>query len=373
MSFDAIKENYLMAKSLEKEELVSEHWDVFNKNFDKVIADKKIWKRMLRNALTLGFNDNLVEIGNKRFLQADDSLWKRLRHGKYDDLIFDIEDQDKKRIKLHEDRLMATIEFTDLKFVMQNTLSDIGTPVAAKFKTDGRFGVSEILCNLHDLDDIRHCWLILKSLASFSLPEKPLFCEIGAGYGGLSTKLRNNLPKVRFVIIDLPEVNAVQTYYLSKVFPDDTILGLRDFRLLGTKILKENFDFLILPASTIKELFKKQEVDVFINIRSMMEMNNITLNFYFDTIQSSLKERGIFVCFNRYVKKVGKFLNRFDEYPFDKNWKIISSNINVFQPNIHNLIAQRYYALESDTFIVDLKASLEKAQQSKIQSNGSVI
>ena len=50
MSFDAIKENYWMAKSLEKQELVSEHWDVFNKNFDKVIADKKIWKRMLRNA-----------------------------------------------------------------------------------------------------------------------------------------------------------------------------------------------------------------------------------------------------------------------------------------------------------------------------------
>ena len=360
MSLDHISENYRLAKSHEKRELLSEHWDIFNTNFEKVIADKKIWERMLRNALTLGFNDNLVEISNERFSKADDSLWTRLRGGKYDDLIFDIEEGDKKRIKLHEDRLMATIKFTDLKFVMQNTLSNIGSPVAAKFKTDGRFGVNEILCNLHDLDDIRHCWEILKSLDNISLPEKPLFCEIGAGYGGLPTKIRNNIPNARLVIIDLPEVNAVQNYYLSKVFPKDTILGFQDFKLLGTEILNVPFNFLILPASTIKDLFKSKEVEVFINIRSMMEMNTDTLQFYFNIIQSSLKDRGIFVCFNRYVKKVGDFINRFDHYPFDKNWKIISSSKNIFQPHIHNLIAQRHYGDENLDLITDLKASFKK-------------
>ena len=140
------------------------------------------------------------------------------------------------------------------------------------------------------------------------------------------------------------------------------ILGFQDFKRLGDKILKENFKFLILPTWTIGDLFKEQEVDVFINIRSMMEMNEATLEFYFNTIQSSLKDHGIFVCFNRYVKLVGKFLNRFDLYPFDNNWKIVSSDKSKFQPHIHQLIAQRYNANENSNFIMDLKSSLIKQQ-----------
>ena len=212
MCFNSILENYRLSKSLEKIEHISKHWDVFNTNFDRVITNKRIWERMLRNALTLGLNDNLTKISNERFVMADYNLWQRLKSGEYDDLIFDIQDEDKTSIKFHEKNLLATIAFTDLKFVMQNTLSNVGSPVAAKFKTNGEFGVSEILCNLHDLDDIRHCWQILNSLDSVSLPEEPLFCEIGAGYGGLPTKIRNNIPNARFVIIDLPEVNAIQTY-----------------------------------------------------------------------------------------------------------------------------------------------------------------
>jgi len=360
MPFNAIAENFRLSKSFERRELISEHWDVFNRNFDEVITKKHIWERMLRNALTIGFNDNLVKISNKRFSNADNSFWARMKNGEYNDLIFDIKDKDAKSIKVHEKALLNTIAFTDLKFVMQNTLSNVGSPVAAKFKTDGRFGVNEILCNLHDLDDIRHCWQILKSLESVSLPKDPLFCEIGAGYGGLPTKIRNNIPNAKIVIIDLPEVNAIQTYYLSKVFPKDTILGFQDFKRLGNKILKENFKFLILPTWTIGELFKEQEVDVFINIRSMMEMNATTLKFYFDTIHTVLKEHGIFVCFNRYFKRVGSFLNRFDRYPFDKNWKIISSDKSIFQPHIHHLIAKRSYATEKQSFIENLKSSLVK-------------
>ena len=358
MPFNAIAENFRLSKSFERRELISEHWDVFNRNFDEVITKKHIWERMLRNALTIGLNDNLLKISNERFSNADNNLWARMKNGEYDDLIFDIKDEDTKSIKVHENALLNTIAFTDLKFVMQNTLSDVGSPVAAKFKADGRFGVNEILCNLHDLDDIRHCWQILKSLEGVSLPKDPLFCEIGAGYGGLPTKIRNNIPNARFVIIDLPEVNAIQTYYLSKVFPKDTILGFRDFRRLGNQILKENFKFLILPAWTIGELFKEQEVDVFINIRSMMEMNATTLKFYFNTIHTALKEHGIFVCFNRYVKQVGNFSNRFDRYPFDENWKIILSDKSIFQPHIHHLIAQRHYVADNQSFIMNLKSSL---------------
>ena len=199
MCFNAILENYRLSKSFEKRDYVSEHWNVFNTNFDKVITNKRIWERMLRNALTLGLNDNLANVSNERFAKDDEKLWQRLKSGEYDDLIFDIQDEDKTSIKFHEKNLIATIAFTDLKFVMQNTLTNVGSPVAAKFKTNGKFGVSEILCNLHDLDDITR-WRF-NSLACFFL--KSHFCG-GAGYGGLQTKIRNNIPKI--CIIDLPEL-----------------------------------------------------------------------------------------------------------------------------------------------------------------------
>mgnify|MGYP003325216880 CR=1 FL=1 len=57
------------------------------------------------------------------------------------------------------------------------------------------------------------------------------------------------------------------------------------------------------------------------------------------------------------------FLNRFENYPFDKYWKIHSSQINIFQPHIHNLIVQRLSTTENQTFITDLKSSLVKGQQ----------
>ena len=102
MCFNAILENFRLSKSFEKREYVSEHWNVFNTNFDKVITNKKIWERMLRNALTLGLNDNLTKISNERFVMADYNLWERLKSGEYDDLIFDIQDEDKTSIKFHE-------------------------------------------------------------------------------------------------------------------------------------------------------------------------------------------------------------------------------------------------------------------------------
>ena len=85
MCFNTILENFRLSKSFEKREYVSEHWNVFNTNFDKVITNKRIWERMLRNALTLGLNDNLTKISNERFFMADYNLWERLKSGEYDD------------------------------------------------------------------------------------------------------------------------------------------------------------------------------------------------------------------------------------------------------------------------------------------------
>ncbi len=42
--FDFIKRNYLLSKKQEEFKLVSNHWDVFQNDFEKVIDNRKIWK-----------------------------------------------------------------------------------------------------------------------------------------------------------------------------------------------------------------------------------------------------------------------------------------------------------------------------------------
>ena len=88
-------------------------------------------------------------------------------------------------------------------------------------------------------------------------------------------------------------------------------------------------------------------------------MNKENIDFYFDSIQTSLKAGGIFACFNRYEKLVGNFINKFLNYPFDNDWKSLMSQSSFFQPHIHQLILKRMKKNSGS----DFKESLRKIQQ----------
>ena len=74
--------------------------------------------------------------------------------------------------------------------------------------------------------------------------------DIGGGYGGLARLLKKRFPKLRLVLLDLPEVNAIQTYFLSTCFPEARVLTLRDVheresidpRALGADFLVSSLD-----------------------------------------------------------------------------------------------------------------------------------
>ena len=65
-----------------------------------------------------------------------------------------------------------------------------------------------------------------------------------------------NLNQAKYIIFDLPEVNAVQTYYLKNVFSDKKVLGYEEF-LQSNDIMSEDFDFLILPGWEIDKFQKR--------------------------------------------------------------------------------------------------------------------
>ena len=235
---------------------------------------------------------------------------------------------------------------TDIEFVASSGIGKIGNPVVYEMNVKVENTKNyKLIYNRHDYEDIYHSWFIINQLNHLE-QEHPIICEIGSGYGGLASKLKNKIKKSKIVIFDLPKVNAVQSYYLLNMFPEQKILGYQDFLQYGSKILEEDFDFLVMPGWTANDLLRSKIVDAFINVRSMMEMNKSVIQDYFRVIQTSLKENGVFVCINRYMKKVinqanNVEINRFSDYPFDTYWSPLYSFPSEIQPHIHLLIAKR--------------------------------
>ena len=87
--FSFMKENYVSSKTNQPSDFVTEHWNVFGDDFIKLFDNTEKWSRMLRNAITLGLNDNLVKISNKRFSTEGNDYWHELRSKNLKDLMDD--------------------------------------------------------------------------------------------------------------------------------------------------------------------------------------------------------------------------------------------------------------------------------------------
>lgn len=144
--------------------------------------------------------------------------------------------------------------------------------------------------------------------------------DIGGGYGGLARLIKLRHPETRLVLLDLPETNAIQTYFLASAFPRAQVLGLSDVIAMDRIDPRAlDFDFLVLPGQLFERL-SPASFDAVINTRSMMEMDLDTVRFYFRQIQDKLVENGIFYCLNRYAKKT-----KLKDYPFDERWRVAYS------------------------------------------------
>jgi putative sugar O-methyltransferase len=141
--------------------------------------------------------------------------------------------------------------------------------------------------------------------------------DIGGGYGGLVSLVKRARPDTKLILFDLPEVNAIQTYFLEKTFPALRFAYLQDVHELEViDPATLDFDFLVLPGQLMARLVP-ESFDVVINTRSMMEMDERTVAFYLRQIQGKLRSGGFFYCVNRYQKKT-----LLKEYPFDDRWYV---------------------------------------------------
>ena len=362
MPFKNMLENYKLASENISEEHKSSHWDVFPKDYEKAIESIDVWRTFLRNPLSLGCNDALLNFDNTRIKNNKEykgiNAWERKKQHDYRELINEIStDKNDQQKILNSINLLFSI--CTPEFVLDNLQSDVGSPskalISMKSKNE-KEKPNNFYCNLHDLGNIYYFWQISRTVDSLIRNESPTFIEIGAGYGGIISKLKKRYPKSRCVLFDLPELSAVQTYYINSEFPDAKVFYYKDLLNVGNDLFSANFDFLILPGVTFEKL-PSNYVDLIINMRSMMEMSSTVIKYYFDNIHRAIKNNGLFACFNRYIKSSSGEKIILKNYPFDEFWSIVISQTSVYQNHIHDLILRRQ--TEKDDFpIADRLKSL---------------
>jgi putative sugar O-methyltransferase len=110
------------------------------------------------------------------------------------------------------------------------------------------------------------------------LPKKAVILEIGGGYGSIPYHLfKHTSLKVTYVLVDLPEMCTLASYFLMNHFPDKKVLlygdGPVDFSNLT------DYDIVILPNFCLPQL-PSQSFDLVFNSHSMCQMEPATLKEY---------------------------------------------------------------------------------------------
>ena len=328
-----MKDDYIISKKEEYPHFKSSHWDVFEENYIKNFNHSKLWDTFLRNSLSLGLNDSLSHISNRRF-RGNSDLWKTLKNSKKNLISKKVDDKNK--IKQIRTLLFYLLKKKGLNFVEKNLMSKVGDPQTVDFEVKDKNETLKV--NAHDIVEIFYKSYLDDFCNNLGKRCNPLIIEIGGGFGNMASKIKKTIPDCKYVILDLPEVNSLQKYYLSMEFKGKKILGITDVKN-ESSLNNLDFDFLILPGWMINK-FSKNSIDGFLNIRSMMEMNYNTIDFYFQEIQKLIKKNGLFACFNRFHKKVGNEIISFEKYPFDNSWEMVFSEKSLIQ-DINMLIVKR--------------------------------
>ena len=149
------------------------------------------------------------------------------------------------------------------------------------------------------------------------------FIDIGGGYGGLSRVLKNIYSNSTFVIIELPELCFLATFFLKKCFPHKKIGTLSDFSHLHIITKKDitDYDFIILPQPIV-EKFADETFDLCINTTSLGEMTNEMQNYYINHIERLSKD--YFYSVNRAKERKEKYNTKgFYDFQFKKKWHML--------------------------------------------------
>lgn len=107
--------------------------------------------------------------------------------------------------------------------------------------------------------------------------QKPHIAELGAGYGIQAYYILSRLTPAAYVDFDLPETLCLAAYFLTKSFPDRSVVLYGEGEFSDSAM--NSFDLVFMPSFEIEKL-GQGSIDVFINEFSLGEMKrSATANY----------------------------------------------------------------------------------------------
>jgi len=133
------------------------------------------------------------------------------------------------------------------------------------------------------LDAIRFHASAIGALSLLEGISKPVICEIGGGFGGQAhTILSSSGSSITYILLDIPEVLAVASYFLMASLPEKRFLLYGEGPLYPEKF--EQYDIILMPNFVLPKL-GDETVDLFLNQASFSEMNSSTSQEYLSQIE----------------------------------------------------------------------------------------
>jgi glycosyltransferase involved in cell wall biosynthesis len=120
-------------------------------------------------------------------------------------------------------------------------------------------------------------------LAAVRDRERPVICEIGAGWGGFAYQFKTLFPRATYVIVDFPELFLFSATYLATVFPDARLsfVGAGE-----SPVDARDADFLLVPHS----LASRDTIgspDLVVNMVSFQEMTGEQVRRYTELVSDA--------------------------------------------------------------------------------------
>lgn len=141
----------------------------------------------------------------------------------------------------------------------------------------GDFGF-EIEGSLVNLDTLKFFESIMALNLSTQLHRlqnmsRPVIVEIGAGWGGFLSMLKQYVPNAQLVIVDLPHTMIFSATYLPTAFPDCSVGFLGSAEFTGQEDI-------IFMTSEQFPVWKPKKIDLGINMVSFQEMTSMQVESY---------------------------------------------------------------------------------------------
>jgi hypothetical protein len=108
--------------------------------------------------------------------------------------------------------------------------------------------------------------------------DRPLVCEIGAGWGGFAYQFKTLVPRATYVIVDFPELFLFSATYLAAMFPDARLLFAGTDGAATLDGWREA-DFVFVPH-TLSRFVSALPLDLTLNMVSFQEMTDTQVRGY---------------------------------------------------------------------------------------------